>query len=158
MKHRAGYVSILGRPNVGKSTFLNEALGVKISITSPKAQTTRHRILGILSKKDYQILFMDTPGILHPAYLLQEYMMRAVEAATTEADVLLYMVMASDRLYPDDESYLQALAQREQPLLVLINKVDLIQKGRMLPLMEEIQEKYRPAEIIPALRLSSTKS
>lgn len=154
MTHKAGYVSILGRPNAGKSTLLNEIIGVKLSITSPKPQTTRHRILGILSRENYQIMFMDTPGMLNPDYLLQEFMMSAVDAATEDSDVILFLVQASDRLYPEDQLYLDSLKNRKSPLIVLINKVDLVRKNRILPLMEQIQTEYQPAEIIPISALN----
>ncbi len=148
-KHRAGYVSILGRPNVGKSTFLNHVLGVKLSITSTKPQTTRHRILGIHSSDDYQIMFLDTPGMIRPKYLLQDFMMSAVQAAIEDADVILFMVQASERLWPDDELYLDRMKARDKPIIVLINKIDLVKKSRLLPMMEQIVRDYGLDVLIP---------
>ncbi len=153
--HRAGYVSILGRPNVGKSTFLNQVLGVKLSIISPKPQTTRHRILGIHSGENFQIVFLDTPGMLEPRYLLQEVMMKAVDAAIQDANVILYMVEAGDHLKPEDRPYLQQLTRQEKPVLVLINKVDLVKKNDILPLIDEISKEYSPEEIIPVSALKN---
>jgi GTP-binding protein Era len=147
--HRAGYVSILGRPNVGKSTFLNQVLGVKLSIISPKPQTTRHRILGIHSGDHFQIVFLDTPGLLEPKYLLQEVMMKAVDAAVEDANVILYMVEAADHLDPDDRPFLERIKKNNKPLLVLINKIDLVRKGRILPQIDEIAREFQPEEIIP---------
>ncbi len=147
--HRAGYVSILGRPNVGKSTFLNQVLGIKLSIISPKPQTTRHRILGIHTGENYQIVFLDTPGLLEPKYMLQEAMMKAVDAAIQDANVILFMVEAAPALTSQDKVYLQRLKEQGKPVLVLINKVDLIRKNDILPMIDEIAREYAPDEIIP---------
>ena len=153
--HRAGYVSILGRPNVGKSTFLNQVLGIKLSIISPKPQTTRHRILGIHSGENYQIVFLDTPGILEPRYHLQEVMMKAVQAAIEDANVILYMVEAGDHLPAADRAYLSKLSGQSKPVLVLINKIDLVKKNDLLPLIDEIAREYQPEEIIPISALKN---
>lgn len=153
--HKAGYVSILGRPNVGKSTFLNQVLGTKISITSRKSQTTRHRILGIHSTDKFQIMFLDTPGILKPNYLLQEFMMSSVEAARADADVVIYMIEASERLRMEDELSLDHFKAIEKPLLIIINKIDLIKKGRLLPLIEQISGYLENPVIIPISALKA---
>ena len=97
MEHKAGFVNIIGNPNVGKSTLMNVLIGEKLSIITNKAQTTRHRILGILNKKDYQIVFSDTPGIIQPAYKLQESMMNFVHSAFQDADILIYMVEIGEK-------------------------------------------------------------
>ena len=123
MEHHAGYVNIIGRPNVGKSTLLNALLGEKLVIVNPKAQTTRHRILGILNGEDHQLILSDTPGILEPVYKLQESMMHAVDEALRDADVLIVMVELGET--PEKSEELLRRARRfDGKTLVLINKVD----------------------------------
>lgn len=121
--HKAGFISIIGKPNVGKSTLLNALLGEKISIISPKVQTTRHRILGILSKTDYQLVFSDTPGIIKPKYKLHGSMMDFVNQSLQDADVVLFITDIQERI---DEELLQKLLLIKTPLLVLLNKIDLL--------------------------------
>ncbi|MGB0979666.1 MAG: GTPase, partial [Croceimicrobium sp.] len=123
MKHRAGYVNIIGNPNVGKSTLLNALLGEQLSITTPKAQTTRHRILGLLNGEDYQIVFSDTPGIIQPAYALQERMMDFVQSTFEDADVFLYLVEPGIRSLKDEQVY-QKLKQVNEPVFIILNKID----------------------------------
>src|SRR6056297_2944955 len=101
LSHKAGFVNIIGKPNVGKSTLMNALLGEKLSIATSKAQTTRHRIMGIINEPEYQIVFSDTPGILDPAYKMQERMMRFVESAFSDADIMMYIVDALDTSTPD---------------------------------------------------------
>lgn len=128
---RCGYVTLLGRPNVGKSTLLNALLGRKLSIVSPKAQTTRHRVLGILSEPALQVIFLDTPGVLQPRTGLQQAMMRRVHGAVREADLLLFLADArADR--PDALSLEQV---RGQPAMLVLNKIDLIRQTDVLPLV-----------------------
>lgn len=153
-KHKAGYVSILGRPNVGKSTFLNQVLGIKLSITSPKSQTTRHRILGIHSSNNFQILFLDTPGMIKPQYLLQEFMMGSVKTAMEDSDLVLFMIEASDKLRMEDELILDGFKSIKKPILILINKIDLVKKGRLLPLIQQISETFESSVIIPISSLN----
>jgi GTP-binding protein Era len=121
--HKAGFVSIIGKPNVGKSTLLNALLGEKISIISPKVQTTRHRIMGILSKPDYQLVFSDTPGIINPKYKLHGSMMDFVNQSLQDADVVLFI---TDILNDADEELMKKLQLIKTPLLVLLNKIDLL--------------------------------
>ncbi len=123
MSHKAGYVNIIGNPNVGKSTFMNAIVGERLSIVTSKAQTTRHRILGIVNGDDFQILFSDTPGIIKPAYQLQESMMGFVKSAFEDADVLLYMVEVKETTLKD-EKYLEKIKNSEIPVIILINKID----------------------------------
>jgi GTPase len=124
MVHRSGFVNIVGEPNVGKSTLVNALLGERLMIVNPKAQTTRHRILGILNGPDHQLVLSDTPGILQPRYELQESMMREVDAALTDADVLVVMVELGQR--PEKSTAMvDRVARFSGPLLVLVNKVDL---------------------------------
>jgi len=123
MAHKAGYVNIIGEPNVGKSTLLNALLGEQLVITNPKAQTTRHRILGILNGESYQLVISDTPGILEPQYRMQAAMMRAVEEALQDADLLIALVELGQR--PErSERLIERVRRYEGPLLVLVNKAD----------------------------------
>ena len=124
MEHKAGFVNIIGNPNVGKSTLMNVLIGEKLSIITHKAQTSRHRILGILNKDNYQIVFSDTPGIIKPAYKLQESMMNFVQSAFQDADVLIYIVEMGEKQLKD-EAIFEKIRNTKIPLLLLINKIDL---------------------------------
>lgn len=123
MEHKAGFVNIIGNPNVGKSTLLNALVGERLAIITSKAQTTRHRILGIVNQEDYQIIFSDTPGIIKPAYLLQETMMSFVHTAFDDADILLFVVELGEKEVKD-EVFLEKLKNLKIPVLILINKID----------------------------------
>ncbi len=123
MEHKAGYVNILGKPNVGKSTLMNSMVGEKLSIITSKAQTTRHRILGIVNNPDYQVVFSDTPGILEPKYKLQEAMLKAARSALSDADVIVYMTEIGEKPDPE-EPFLQKLMKIKTPVLLVINKID----------------------------------
>lgn len=122
-KHKAGFINIIGNPNVGKSTLMNAFVGERLSIITSKAQTTRHRILGILNGDDFQAIFSDTPGIIKPAYELQTAMMKFVHSAVDDADVLLYMVEVGEK-EPKNEEVFQQIVKAQQPTLVLVNKID----------------------------------
>tara|TARA_B100001057_G_scaffold332804_1_gene333265 strand:- start:16595 stop:17485 length:891 start_codon:yes stop_codon:yes gene_type:complete len=122
-KHYSGFISIIGNPNVGKSTLMNALTGINLSIITNKVQTTRHRILGILSGDDYQIVLSDTPGIIKPSYQMQNSMMTFVKEAINDADVLVYMVEIGEKKV-NDESYLQKIKRSKVPVIVLINKID----------------------------------
>lgn len=124
MTHKAGFVNIIGNPNVGKSTLMNALVGEKLSIVTPKAQTTRHRILGIVNEEDYQIVFSDTPGILSPAYELQESMMDFVKSAFDDADVIIYMVEVGETQIKN-EQFLKRIKHSKVPVILLLNKIDL---------------------------------
>lgn len=146
--HKSGFVSIIGCPNVGKSTLMNVLVGEKLSIITSKAQTTRHRIMGIVSGDDYQIVFSDTPGILKPNYKLQEKMMEFVVSALSDADVFLLIV----DIYEDivlDEKYLEKLKKTKTPVLLLLNKIDMATQEVLDTKMAEWREKLPNAEIIP---------
>lgn len=133
MNHKAGFVNIIGNPNVGKSTLMNAFVGEKLSIITSKAQTTRHRILGIVNGEDFQILFSDTPGIIKPAYELQASMMDFVKSAFEDADVLIYMVEIGEKELKD-EVFFEKIKKTEIPVLLLINKIDKSTQ-------EEVEEK-----------------
>ncbi|MDO6675306.1 GTPase Era [Tenacibaculum sp. 1_MG-2023] len=123
MTHKAGFVNIIGNPNVGKSTLMNALVGEKLSIITSKAQTTRHRILGIVNEEDYQIVFSDTPGIIKPAYELQESMMDFVKSAFEDADVLIYMVEVGEKELKN-EAFFNKIIHSKIPVILLLNKVD----------------------------------
>lgn len=123
MTHKAGFVNIIGNPNVGKSTLMNALVGEKLSIITPKAQTTRHRILGIVNNEDYQVVFSDTPGIIKPAYELQSSMMDFVKSAIEDADVLIYMVEVGESELKN-EAFFQKIISSKIPVILLLNKID----------------------------------
>lgn len=147
---QCGYVAIIGRPNVGKSTLLNCLIGKKISITSPKPQTTRHQILGIKTANNIQAVFIDTPG-LHKAErrVMNRYMNRLANAVIDDADVIIFIVEAC-QWDNDDEVALGKLAQTKAPVILVVNKVDLIKdKSRLLPFIDKLQSLYQFKEIVP---------
>jgi GTP-binding protein Era len=153
--HRSGYVAIVGPPNVGKSTLLNHFLGQKVAIVSAKPQTTRNRILGILTRKDFQIVFLDTPGIFRPSYPLQKTMVQTATRAMEEADVVLMMTDGTRTPGPDEDGLLNLLAGSKTPVILAINKVDLIRdKRNILPLMDRYHQGGRFREIVPVSALS----
>lgn len=146
--HKSGFVSIIGCPNVGKSTLLNALVGERLSIITSKAQTTRHRIMGIVSGNDYQIVFSDTPGILKPNYKLQEKMMNFVISAFSDADVFLLIVDIYDDIQLEEE-YLEKLKKTSTPVLLLLNKIDMATQEVLDNKLAEWKEKLPNAEIIP---------
>ena len=150
MSHKAGFVSIIGKPNVGKSTLMNALIGEKLSITNPKAQTTRHRILGIYNDDDHQIVFSDTPGLLDPAYKLQESMMSLVESAIKDADLLLYLVETEE---PFNEKFIEGLNKVETSKIVILNKADLNQQEQIAARIAEWKQKLTTAKILPVSAL-----
>jgi GTP-binding protein era len=146
--HKAGFVNIVGNPNVGKSTLMNLLMGERISIATFKAQTTRHRIMGIINTDDSQIVFSDTPGVLKPNYKLQESMLAFSESALQDADVLLYVTDVVEK--PDKNADFITKVQRMQvPILVLINKIDLSNQAGVVKLIEAWKEVLPQAEIFP---------
>jgi len=153
MEHKAGFVNIIGNPNVGKSTLMNVLMGEKLSIITHKAQTTRHRILGILNEENYQIVFSDTPGIIKPAYKLQESMMNFVQSAFQDADVLIYMVEIGEKSLKD-EALFEKIKNTKIPLLLLINKIDLAQQKEVEEQINLWKEKVSNAEILPISALN----
>ena len=148
MAHRSGFVNIIGNPNVGKSTLMNQLVGEKLSIITSKAQTTRHRIMGIVNGEDFQIVYSDTPGILKPNYKLQEKMMKFVRGAITDADVLLYV---TDTVEDSDRSadIIEKVNLSGIPTIVVINKVDLTTPDKLIALVEKWQKLIPNAIIAP---------
>ncbi|MFR9502859.1 MAG: GTPase Era [Rikenellaceae bacterium] len=148
-RHKSGFVNIIGNPNVGKSTLMNALVGERLSIITSKAQTTRHRIMGIVNGDDFQIVYSDTPGILKPNYKLQESMMRFVTGAVSDADILIYVtdtVEKSDR----SEEIIQRIANSSTPTILVINKIDLTTPEALEILVAQWQQKLPNAFIVPA--------
>jgi GTP-binding protein Era len=151
--HKAGFVNIVGNPNVGKSTLMNALVGERISIATFKAQTTRHRIMGIYNTEEMQIVFSDTPGVVKPAYKLQESMLNFSTSALIDADVLLYVTDVIES--PDKNSdFLAKVSKLELPVLLLINKIDQTNQELLIELVETWKELIPKAEIIPISALS----
>ena len=148
-KHRAGFVNIIGNPNVGKSTLMNALVGEKLSIVTAKAQTTRHRIMGIVNGDDYQIVYSDTPGILKPNYRLQKSMMDFVDTAIGDADIILYVTDTIEKGDKNDE-YIAKLKQIQCPVILVINKIDISNQEQVLQLMGWWKEQLPNAVIFPA--------
>jgi GTP-binding protein Era len=154
MSHKAGFVNIIGNPNVGKSTLMNAFVGERLSIITSKAQTTRHRILGIVNGDDFQVILSDTPGIIKPAYEMQKSMMDFVKSAFEDADVLIYMVEIGEKELKD-EGFFKKIIHAKIPVLLLLNKID---KSNQEQLEEQIQlwkEKVPNAEIYPISALEN---
>lgn len=148
MSHKAGFVNIIGNPNVGKSTLMNAFVGEKLSIITSKAQTTRHRILGIVNGDDFQVLFSDTPGIIKPAYELQESMMDFVKSAFEDADILLYMVEIGEKELKD-EAFFNKIKYSKIPVLLLLNKIDTSNQEQLEEQVQLWAHKVPNAEIFP---------
>ncbi len=146
--HKAGFVNIVGNPNVGKSTLMNLLMGERISIATFKAQTTRHRIMGIINSDDAQIVFSDTPGVLKPNYKLQEEMLAFSESALQDADVLLYVTDVVEKLDKNSD-FLEKVKKMNVPVLVLINKIDISNQKDLETLVAQWHENLPKAEIFP---------
>ncbi len=154
MEHKAGYVNIIGNPNVGKSTLMNAFVGEKLSIITSKAQTTRHRILGIVNGDDFQMILSDTPGIIKPAYELQSSMMDFVKSAFEDADILIYMVEIGEKSLKD-ERFFQKIQNSEIPVLLLLNKIDISEQGILEEQVQYWQGQLPKAEIHPISALQN---
>ena len=144
--HKAGFVNIIGNPNVGKSTLMNAFVGEKLSIITSKAQTTRHRILGIVNGEDFQLILSDTPGIIKPAYELQTSMMDFVKSAFEDADLLLYMIEIGEKALKD-EKFAKKIRDSKIPVLLLLNKMDLVNQEILEEQVQYWQSEYPKAEI-----------
>ena len=153
MEHKAGYVNIIGNPNVGKSTLMNSLVGERLSIITSKAQTTRHRILGIVNDEQHQIVFSDTPGVINPAYKLQENMMDFVPGAFQDADILLYMVEVGEKKLKDEKLF-ERLKNTDLPILLLLNKIDKLEQDFVKDQILFWKELLPNAEIDPISALN----
>lgn len=148
--HKSGFVNIIGNPNVGKSTLMNALVGERLSIITSKAQTTRHRIMGIVNGEDFQIVYSDTPGILKPSYKLQESMMKFVRGALTDADVILYVTDTVEQSEGRSEEILDKIRHSGIPTIIVINKIDLTTQQELEKLVEKWHGILPEARIIPA--------
>lgn len=146
--HRAGFVNVIGNPNVGKSSLINELVGDRISIVTSKSQTTRHRILGIVNEEDFQIIYSDTPGVLIPKYSLQASMLQFSRSALSDADVLIYVTDVFDQLDKNID-FINEINHNPAPLIVIINKIDLIDQHKLEMLVENCKNTFPRAEILP---------
>jgi len=150
--HKSGFVNLVGNPNVGKSTLMNALVGERISIITKKAQTTRHRILGIVNGDDFQIVYSDTPGVLKPNYRLQESMLNFSKSALTDADVLLYVTDVYDT-YDKNTDFVEKVSLNPAPLILVVNKIDLIDQDKLIVLVEKWHRLLPRAEIYPVSAL-----
>lgn len=148
-KFKSGFITIIGRPNVGKSTFMNRVIGQKIAIMSDKAQTTRNKIQGVLTTKDAQIVFIDTPGIHKPKHRLGDFMVNVAESTLNEVDAVMFMINAKEGYGRGDQYIIDRLQKVNRPVYLIINKIDLIHPDELLPLIDQYKEKYDFEEIIP---------
>jgi GTPase len=154
MNHRAGFVNILGNPNVGKSTIMNALVGEKLSIITSKAQTTRHRIMGIVNGEDFQIVYSDTPGILRPQYKLQESMMSFVNTALSDADMILYITDVNERTAYEGE-YIDRIKNSGIPVIIAVNKIDLTDQETLEKVVEEWHNAFPGSPVIPLSALKN---
>ncbi|MCL6571535.1 MAG: GTPase Era [Bacillus sp. (in: Bacteria)] len=147
--YKSGFISIIGRPNVGKSTFLNRVVGQKIAIMSDKPQTTRNKIQGVLSMNDAQMIFLDTPGINVPRHKLGDFMLKAAVNTLKEVDLILFMVNAEEKFGRGEEFILEKFQSVNTPIFLIINKIDQIHPDKLLPIIESYKEKYDFKEVVP---------
>ncbi len=148
-KHKSGFVAVIGRPNVGKSTLINSLIGQKIAIMSDKPQTTRNRILCVLTQPDAQMVFIDTPGVHKPLHKLGEYMAHTVENTLKEIDAILFVVDATEKMGAGERFILERLAATRRPVVLVVNKLDLIDRETVLPIIDSYRKQYDFAGIVP---------
>lgn len=149
MTYKSGYVSLVGKANAGKSTLINALIGEKVAIVSPKPQTTRNNIMGILTKDNYQLVFVDTPGIHTSKNALDKYMMKNVRSAIGVSDIVVYLIDGSKKLYDDELKYIENLVSKENPVIVAITKVDILKYEKVYPMLARLSEIKGIKEIIP---------
>jgi GTP-binding protein Era len=147
--HKSGFITIIGRPNVGKSTFLNRVVGQKIAIMSDKPQTTRNKIQGVLTLEDSQLIFMDTPGIHKPKHRLGDFMMKVAQNTLREVDIILFMINAEEGYGRGDEFIIEKLQNVKTPVFLVINKIDLIHPDQLIAMIQSYNEKFTFAETVP---------
>ena len=148
-KFYSGFVSLVGRPNVGKSTLMNRLIGEKIAIISNKPQTTRNRVQSILTKNDFQIVFIDTPGIHRPRHKLGEYMVKSAETTLNEVDAVLMLIEPTDKILEADRLIIEKFAKVKSPVILVINKIDTVDRERVFKVIDEYRKLYDFAEIVP---------
>ncbi|ALC84936.1 GTPase Era [Bacillus sp. FJAT-22090] len=147
--YKSGFISIIGRPNVGKSTFLNRVIGQKIAIMSDKPQTTRNKVQGVLTLDESQMIFIDTPGIHKPKHKLGDFMLKVAKNTLREVDVIMFMVNATEPIGKGDEFIIEMLENNETPVFLVINKIDQVHPDELISIIESYKDKYNFAEIIP---------
>lgn len=147
--YKSGFIAIIGRPNVGKSTFMNKVIGQKIAIMSDKPQTTRNKIQGVLTQHDAQFIFIDTPGIHKPKHRLGDFMVKIAENTLNEVDAVLFMINADEGYGRGDQFIIDRLQKVKSPVFLVVNKIDLVHPDKLLPLIELYKDKYDFEEIIP---------
>ena len=152
MEHKAGFVNIIGNPNVGKSTLINTLVGEKLSIITSKAQTTRHRIMGIVSGENFQVVYSDTPGIIEPHYKLHQKMVRFIDSALEDADVILYVTDMKEKS-DKHEAYIEKLRKTDVPVILIVNKIDISRDQEVEEVMERWESLLPKADIMPASAL-----
>ena len=148
-QHKSGFIAVIGRPNVGKSTLINSLIGQKIAIMSDKPQTTRNRILCMLTRPEAQIVFLDTPGIHKPKHKLGEYMVKAAEGTLKEVDAIFFVVDATEKMGPGEYYILERLQATAKPVILVVNKLDLIEKEQVLPIISHYTDKYPFVGVVP---------
>jgi GTP-binding protein Era len=154
--YKSGFVAVIGRPNVGKSTLMNNLIGQKVAIMSDKPQTTRNKIMGVLTQEDAQILFIDTPGIHKPKHKLGEYMVKEAEGSLREVDVILFVVDVTAEMGPGERYILDNLANVRTPVILTVNKIDRIAKQDLLPIIEKYTAQFQFAAVVPISALDHT--
>ena len=157
-KFYSGFVSLVGRPNVGKSTLMNRLIGEKIAIISNKPQTTRNRVQSILTKDDFQIVFIDTPGIHRPRHKLGEYMVKSAETTLNEVDAVLMLIEPSDKILEADRLIIEKFAKVKSPVILVINKIDTVERERVFKVIDEYRKLYDFAEIVPISAFEGTNT
>ncbi len=157
-KFYSGFVSLVGRPNVGKSTLMNRLIGEKIAIISNKPQTTRNRVQSILTKDDFQIVFIDTPGIHRPRHKLGEYMVKSAETTLNEVDAVLMLIEPMDKILEADRLIIEKFAKVKSPVILVINKIDTVERERVFKVIDEYRKLYDFAEIVPISAFEGTNT
>lgn len=157
-KFYSGFVSLVGRPNVGKSTLMNRLIGEKIAIISNKPQTTRNRVQSILTKDDFQIVFIDTPGIHRPRHKLGEYMVKSAETTLNEVDAVLMLIEPTDKIIEADRLIIEKFAKVKSPVILVINKIDTVERERVFKVIDEYRKLYDFAEIVPISAFEGTNT
>ena len=157
-KFYSGFVSLVGRPNVGKSTLMNRLIGEKIAIISNKPQTTRNRVQSILTKDDFQIVFIDTPGIHRPRHKLGEYMVKSAETTLNEVDAVLMLIEPTDKIIEADRLIIEKFAKVKSPVILVINKIDTVDRERVFKVIDEYRKLYDFAEIVPISAFEGTNT
>ncbi|WP_170086826.1 GTPase Era [Kyrpidia spormannii] len=153
---RSGFAALVGRPNVGKSTLLNRLIGTKIAIMSDKPQTTRNRIRGVLTRENGQVIFLDTPGVHRPKHRLGDYMTRLALATLQEVDLVLFVIDVTSKFGPGEQVILDHLQGVETPVFLVINKIDLVSPGELLPMIDEHRKRYPFREVVPVSAVKGT--